>query len=89
MSKELLIPFPSDEDGDFRDGKEIKSWMNGWEQGFREAQKELYTEEEVRKLLEVQRGNCYVAVYNATTDQSLAKVASSAPEPGHWIKETK
>lgn len=45
-----------------------------------------YTEKEVEKLLETQRGNCYVAVYNATQDQSLARIASSAPEPGQWRK---
>ena len=45
-----------------------------------------YTEKEVEKLLETQRGNCYVAVYNATQDQSLSQIASSAPEPGQWRK---
>lgn len=45
-----------------------------------------YTEEEVTKLLETQRGNCYVAIYNRTTNEDLARVASTAPEPGHWRK---
>ena len=45
-----------------------------------------YTEEEVSKLLEVQRGNCYVAIYNRTTSEELARVAGKAPEPGQWRK---
>lgn len=47
--KELLIPFPSDKHGDFRDGKEIKSWMNGWEQGYKEAYQDI--------LHKIKRGN--------------------------------
>ena len=42
----------------------------------------LYTEEEVEKLLDVQRGNCYVAVLSATKNQEIASHATSAPEPG-------
>lgn len=45
-----------------------------------------YTEEEVSQLLETQRGNCYVAIYNRTTSEDLASVAGKAPEPGHWRK---
>lgn len=45
-----------------------------------------YTEEEVTKLLEIQRGNSYVAIYNHTGDQTLAGIASKAPEPGQWRK---
>lgn len=45
-----------------------------------------YTEEEVSELLEIQRGNCYVAIYNRTTSEDLASVAGKAPEPGHWRK---
>lgn len=45
-----------------------------------------YTEEEVSELLEIQRGNCYVAIYNRTTSEDLARVAGKAPEPGHWRK---
>ena len=46
-----------------------------------------YTEEEVEKLLETQRGNCYVAAYNETSDQNLARTVGSAPEPGQWRKQ--
>ena len=45
-----------------------------------------YTEEEVSRLLETQRGNCYVAVYNETGNQSIARIAGAAPEPGQWRK---
>lgn len=45
-----------------------------------------YTEEEVSRLLETQRGNCYVAIYNYTSNQELATVAGAAPEPGQWRK---
>jgi len=44
-------------------------------------------EETVDKLLEAQRGNCYVAVLNKTRDEEIAKVAGGAPEPGgDWRK---
>ena len=45
-----------------------------------------YTEEEVSKILEMQRGNCYVALYNATKDGNIAMIATNAPEPGQWRK---
>lgn len=32
--EEILIPFPSEKDGKFRDGAEIGVWMNGWEKGY-------------------------------------------------------
>ena len=41
----------------------------------------LYTQEEVKKLLETQRGNCYVAVLNATRDEEIASLATKAPLP--------
>lgn len=44
----------------------------------------LYTEEEVDKILEAQRGNCYVAVLSATKNEETAMLATSAPEPGMW-----
>ncbi len=47
-----------------------------------------FTEEEVRKLLQVQRGNCYVAILTKTGDKELAGIANNAPEPsgGKWRK---
>ena len=47
-----------------------------------------YTEKEVEDLISVQRGNCYVAVLNATQDKTLALIAASAPEPGQWRKSS-
>ena len=41
----------------------------------------------VDKLLEAQRGNCYVAVLTKTRDEEIAKAAGAAPEPGgNWRK---
>ena len=51
INKEILIPFPSEKDGNFRDGAEIGNWMNGWERGFKEAQEELFNENDVRNVL--------------------------------------
>ena len=51
-----------------------------------------YTEEEVRKLLQSQRGNCYVAILTKTRDIELASLATLAPEPGGkdgWVKPFK
>jgi uncharacterized protein YcaQ len=56
-----------------------KDWKNG------ELKLEtLWTEEEVTNLLDMQRGNSYVAVYDKTHDKDLASLASKAPEPGQW-----
>jgi hypothetical protein len=49
-----------------------------------------YTEEEVRNLLDTQRGNCYVAVLIKARNEDFAKAASTAPEPGGlngWVKK--
>lgn len=46
----------------------------------------VYTEKEVERLLITQRGNCYVAILSATKDQTLAELASKAPEPWCWRK---
>jgi hypothetical protein len=49
----------------------------------------MYSEEEVRKLLETQRGNCYVAILTKTKDKELAAIAGGAPEPSGyngWVK---
>lgn len=54
-----------------------------------EKDSKQFTEEEVRKLLQVQRGNCYVAILNKTRDKELANIANNAPEPagGKWRKK--
>lgn len=52
----------------------------------------MYSEDEVRKLLEIQRGNCYVAVLTETRNVDTASLASSAPEPmgkDGWVKNKK
>jgi hypothetical protein len=68
---------------DLKDFDTWKAWKNG------NLQLEpLWTEEEVSRLLDTQRGNSYVAVYDKTHDVDLASLASSAPEPGQW-KERK
>ena len=48
----------------------------------------VYTEKEVAKLLQIQRGNCYVAILTKTRDENLATIANNAPEPsgGKWRK---
>ena len=64
---------------DLKDFGVWKSWKNG------NLQLEpLWTEEEVSRLLDTQRGNSYVAVYDKTHDKDLASLASKAPEPGQW-----
>jgi len=42
----------------------------------------LYTEEQVRRLLDMQKGNCYVAILTQTRDEKIANLAISAPLPG-------
>lgn len=58
-----------------------------WQQ---EQDKKLYTEQEVKYLLEMQRGNCYVALLSHTKNDDIASVALGAPEPGGrngtWVK---
>lgn len=42
----------------------------------------LYTETQVKELLETQKGNCYVAILSAVKNDTVAKVAMTAPLPG-------
>lgn len=42
----------------------------------------LYTEKQVKDLLETQRGNCYDAVLSETKDEKITSLAGSAPLPG-------
>lgn len=48
----------------------------------------MYTQEEVERLLETQRGNCYVAVLSKCGDEEIATACTKAPEPGgdQWKK---
>lgn len=49
----------------------------------------MYIEEEVSRLLDIQRGNCYVAVLTKCRDEEIATAAILAPEPsgGEWKKD--
>jgi hypothetical protein len=64
------------------DLKNFDTWKD-WKNGDLKLET-LWTEEEVTNLLDMQRGNSYVAVYNKTHDKDLASLASKAPEPGQW-----
>jgi hypothetical protein len=44
----------------------------------------VFTEKEVEELLQTQKGNCYVAILSETKDETIASLATSAPEPGQW-----
>ena len=68
------------------DLKNFDTWK-GWKNGELKLET-LWTEEEVTNLLDIQRGNSYVAVYDKTHDVDLASLATEAPEPGQW-KERK
>jgi hypothetical protein len=50
---------------------------------------QMYSEDEVRLLLQTQKSNCYVAILMKTKDEELASIAGDAPEPGGfngWVK---
>jgi hypothetical protein len=66
-------------------------FINGYQLA-KEQDAKMYSEEEVRKLLIMQRGNSYVAILTKTKDEELARIASTAPEPGGkdgWVKQFK
>jgi hypothetical protein len=57
--------------------------------GAKYVQERMFSEEEVRKLLQVQRGNCFAAILIKTKDYELALLATSAHEPNGkdgWVK---
>jgi hypothetical protein len=47
---------------------------------------QTYSQDQVEKLLEIQRDNCYVAIYDKTLDTEISVFASKAPEPWNWKK---
>lgn len=53
-------------------------------------EQKMYSEQEVRDLLETQRGNCYVAILSQTKNDEIATIAIQSPEPGGkngtWVK---
>ena len=42
----------------------------------------IYTESQVKDLLETQKGNCYVAILSAVKNDTVASVVMTAPLPG-------
>jgi phosphoribosylformylglycinamidine (FGAM) synthase PurS component len=63
-----------------------------FKEGAKWQAKSMYSEEEVRELLLMQRGNSYVAILTKTKDEELAAIASTAPEPcgkDGWVKQFK
>lgn len=74
-------------------GLEFSSNLNPldmFELGANWQSKRMYSEEEVRELLIMQRGNSYVAILTKTKDKELASIASTAPEPcgkDGWVKK--
>jgi hypothetical protein len=64
--------------------------QEGFIEGVKLMAKTMFNEEEVRRLLIMQRGNSYVAILTKTKDEELARIASTAPEPGGkdgWVKQ--
>ncbi len=49
----------------------------------------FYTEKEVDRILDTQRGNSFVAVLDKTNDTKISSLASNAPEPWGWRKSKK
>jgi hypothetical protein len=73
--EELLVPFPkSTQTGRLRDGSEIKTWMLGWEEGFKEAKETYkYTEKDLMNLVE--KGHeIYNEVLGVATDAKKQKL---------------
>jgi len=69
--------------------EKISAFDRGYIAGIK-AKKIMYSEDEVRKLLETQRGNCYVGILTKTKDKELAAIANNAPEPNGyngWVKQ--
>ena len=81
----------SDGHGEFPDGYKLTNkGIQEIEELVNDHTSKLYTEQEVRALLDMQRGNCYVAVYNKTLSTETASLASLAPEPmgkDGWVKK--
>jgi len=78
--------------GEFPDGYKLteKGIQYIIEQLNNPQEKKMYSEQEVRDLLETQRGNCYVAILSQTKNDEIASIAIQSPEPGGkngtWVK---
>ena len=60
---------------------EMVKQISNLESIYLEEQSKMYTESEVEKHLETQRGNCWVASEQGGMDKIM-----EAPEPGNWRK---
>ena len=60
---------------------EMVKQISNLESIYLEEQSKMYTESEVEKHLETQRGNCWVAAEQGGMDKIM-----EAPEPGNWRK---
>ena len=60
---------------------EMVKQVSNLESIYLEEQSKMYTEPEVEKHLETQRGNCWVAADQGGMDKIM-----EAPEPGNWRK---
>ena len=63
--------------------------VSNLESMYLQEQEQMYSENEVEKILKTQRGNCYVAVLNKTSNEEMATAAGSAFEPRYWRKSEK
>jgi len=88
----LHLQMTSNGHGEFPDGYKLTE--NGIqyiiEQLNKIQEQKMYSEQEVRDLLETQRGNCYVAILSQTKNDEIATIAIQSPEPGGkngtWVK---
>jgi len=51
---------------------------------FDDTKEKMYSESRVQELLEIQRGNCYVAVLTKSRDYETAVECIECPEPWNW-----
>ena len=84
----LLVPRKDENDETYSIVGRIKQFENemvkqvsNLESIYLEEQSKMYTESEVEKHLETQRGNCWVAAGQGGMDKII-----KAPEPGNWRK---
>jgi len=84
----LLVPRKDDNGETYSIVGRIKQFENemvkqisNLESIYLEEQSKMYTESEIEKHLETQRGNCWVAAEQGGMDKIM-----EAPEPGNWRK---
>lgn len=86
------IAMTKDWDFESSEGNGYYDYVEGFTEGAKWQAERMYSEEEVRELLSIQRGNCYVAILSKTNDTELASLTISAPEPkgkDGWVKQFK